>query len=301
MRRSFLCAIPIFFVCAGLSLPQPQINRGDRGEPRRKQLLAIGDVRTGFQHDSVSHALATIEHLGYESGTYDTYIRSDSQLLTKGPIVIHDDHGKPTGPRGINAKNLPTFDAIFFMGSGEGDLTAQQKADLLSFIHEDGKGFVAAHTGDDAFYTWPEFGEMVGGYFDNHPWGVFDAPVIVEDPAFPAMRAFPLSFTIKDEIYLHEAPYSREKLRVLARLDPSKLDLRTTRGGGVHRTDNDFPVAWAKMYGKGRVFYSTFGHARETWDNPAIQTMYFEAIKWAMGLTNADVTPRPLPVPSAHR
>jgi hypothetical protein len=105
-------------------------------------LLAIGDVRTGFQHDSVSHALATIERLGYESGMYDTYIRTDSQLLTKEAIVIHDDHGKPSGPRGINAKNLTAFDAIFFMGSGEGDLTAGQRADLLSFVYDDGKGFV---------------------------------------------------------------------------------------------------------------------------------------------------------------
>jgi type 1 glutamine amidotransferase len=49
------------------------------------------------------------------------------------------------------------------------------------------------------------------------------------------------------------------------------------------------------MSGKGRVFYSTFGHTEEAWDRPDVQKMYFEAIKWAMGLTNADVTPRPLP------
>jgi DNA topoisomerase IA len=54
--------------------------------PDKKKLLAIGDVRTGFQHDSVSHALATIERLGYESGAYITYIRTDSQLLTKRKI-----------------------------------------------------------------------------------------------------------------------------------------------------------------------------------------------------------------------
>ena len=55
----------------------------------------------------------------------------------------------------------------------------------MSFIKDDGKGFVGAHTGDDAFFDWPEFGEMIGGYFDDHPWGVFDAPVIVEDSTLP--------------------------------------------------------------------------------------------------------------------
>lgn len=245
----------------------------------KKKLLAIGDVRTGYQHDSVSHALATIERLGYESGAYITFIRTDSQLITKSKIERHDSR-TPNLSANINARNLDYFDAIFFMGTGEGDLTAQQKKDLLSFVHDDGKGFIGAHTADDAYFTWPEFGEMIGGYFDNHPWGVFDAPVIVEDPDFPAMKAFPRAFTIRDEIYVHKAPYSRDKIHVLARLDASKLDY--SKAKNLHRTDRDFPVAWTKNYGKGRVFYSTFGHLPETWDNPAVQKMYFEAIKWAM-------------------
>ena len=254
----------------------------------KKHVLAIGDTRTGFQHDSVSHALATIDRLGYESGIYITYIRTDSQLLTKGKVERHDPRTPELGAN-INAKNLDYFDAIFFMGTGENDLSDQQKKDLLAFVHEDGKGFIAAHTGDDAFFTWPEFGEMVGGYFDNHPWGQFDAPVIVEDPNFPAMKAFPLSFTIHDEIYVHKAPYSRDKVHVLASLDASKLDYGKAQN--LHRTDKDFPVAWSKMYGKGRVFYSTFGHAAETWDDPRVQKMYLEAIKWALGLTSGDASP----------
>ena len=249
---------------------------------KMKHLLAIGDVRSGFQHDSVSHALATIDRLGYESGIYVTYIRTDSQLLTKGKVERHDPRTPDLGAN-INAKNLDYFDAIFFMGTGENDLSDQQKKDLLAFVHDDGKGFVAAHTGDDAFFTWPEFGEMVGGYFDNHPWGQFDAPVIVEDPNFPAMKMFPPAFTIHDEIYVHKAPYSRDKVHVLARLDASKLDY--SKAQNLHRTDKDFPVAWSKMYGKGRVFYSTFGHAAETWDDPRVQQMYLEAIKWSMGLS----------------
>jgi len=47
------------------------------------------------------------------------------------------------------------------------------------------------------------------------------------------------------------------------------------------------------MYGKGRVFYSSLGHATETWDNRDVRLMYFEAIKWALGLTEGDASPRP--------
>lgn len=272
---------PVRFSIAWLLLTQVVPAQTPDGFPGKKKLLAIGDVRTGYQHDSVSHALATIERLGYESGAFVTFIRTDSQLITKSPIARHDPR-TPDAAADIKAKNLDYFDAIFFMGTGEGDLTDQQKKDLLAFVHDEGKGFVGAHTGDDAYFTWPEFGEMIGGYFDNHPWGVFDAPVIIEDPGFPAMKFFPRSFTIRDEIYVHKLPYSPEKVHVLARLDPSKLDYASAKE--LHRTDKDFPVAWSKTYGKGRVFYSTFGHAAETWDNLSIQKMYIAAIKWAMGI-----------------
>ncbi len=77
------------------------------------------------------------------------------------------------------------------------------------------------------------------------------------------------------------------------RLDANKLDLANPK---VHRTDRDFAVTWAKMYGKGRVYYSTLGHVKENWDNPNMQKMLIEAVKWVTGLVDADVTPRPKPV-----
>jgi uncharacterized protein len=241
---------------------------------RPKRVLAWGDTMTSYQHDSISHALATMERLGRESGAYEMYIRTDSQWITKQPV--------PAPAR--NARNLNYFDAIFFFGTGD-NLNEQQKRDLMSFIHDDGKGFIGAHTGDDAFFDWPEFAEMIGGWFDNHPWNVFDAPVIVEMPGFPAMKPFPRTFTIHDEIYEHKN-FSRDKVHVLASLDSTKLDYTKPN---INRKDHDFPVAWAKMYGKGRVFYSTFGHANEAWDNPMVQKMYLEALRWALRETGEDL------------
>ena len=69
---------------------------------------------------------------------------------------------------------------------------------------------------------------------------------------------------------------------MLAHLDASRLDLRQPL---VHRTDGDFPVAWSTSYGKGRVFYSILGHGADDWDNPLLQQMYFQAIRWSLGLT----------------
>ena len=262
-----------------------QIGTGARERPThqpapRKRVLAWADVRFGYQHDVISHALATIERLGYESGTYDTFIRTDSQPITKSPIVFRTGTGIAFGENFL-ARNLNDFDAIFFFGVREIELTPAQRADLMSFIKDDGKGFVAAHSAITAFMSWPEFGEMLGGRFDEHPWNVTDATVLVEDARFPAMKSFPPSVALRDEHYQLKE-FSRSQVRVLARLDPGSVDLKAPL---VHRKDGDFPVAWVKTHGQGRVFYSTLGHLPESWDNPVVQRMYFEAIRWALRLT----------------
>ena len=279
-----------------VSLSSLLFDRPSFAEPPARKILAIGDVhRKIYQHDAVSHALSTIERLGRESKLFDAYIRTDIQLLTKHPITFAETSAVPdVNGNDVNYKTLNDFDAIFFYGIGELELTDQQKTDVLSFIKEDGKGFIGCHTAITAFYKWPEYGEMIGGYFDDHPWTTFDAPILVEDPKFPAMKAFPREFTTHDEIY-QVKNFSRDRVRVLARLDENKLDFNNNPR--IHRTDKDFAVAWARDYGKGRVFYSTFGHTDESWDDPRMQTMWLEAIKWGMGLTKADATPRPRPAP----
>src|SRR5206468_925283 len=144
------------------------------------------------------------------------------------------------------AKNLNDFDAVAFFTDGTLDMDDAQKADLLSFVRDDGKGFLGIHSAAITFVSWPEYGAMLGGYFDGHPWGEFDAPLIVEDPASPGMRHLPRQFTMKDEIY-QIRDFSRDRVRVLLRLDASKVDVERK---GVHRRDRDFAVIWARQYGK---------------------------------------------------
>ena len=281
-RKANYALIAVLLLCTFVGAH----GRGQRGaavrqRTNRKVVLAWADTRNGIgQHDSVSHALAVMERLGYESGVYDTYIRTDSAIISKTPQMTN---GQPAS----GGPSLANVDAIFFLGHREIDLTAQQKAELLSFVRDEGKGFVAAHTATTAFISWPEFADMIGGQYDDHPWGVTTAPVITEDSEFPVTRHFPPVFAFTDEFYQTRG-FSRDKSRVLLRLDMSKLPRNPT----VRITNGDFPLAWARMYGKGRVFYSSLGHDAKTWDNPDVYRMYFEAIKWALGLTNADVTPR---------
>ncbi|MEI6245081.1 MAG: ThuA domain-containing protein [Acidobacteriota bacterium] len=255
---------------------------GGRGARTRKVVLAWADTRNGIaQHDSVSHALAIVERLGYESGLWDTFIRTDSNIISKTPT-------KTDGTPASGGPNLGMADAIFYMGHRDVPIDDKQKAELLSFVKDDGKGFVAAHVALTSFESWPEFGELLGARFDGHPMNG-PGTVINEQPGFPAVKHFPASFDFTDEFY-QPKEYSRDKLDVLLRLDLSKVPANAA----LHQADGDHPIAWAKMYGKGRVFFGSFAHDARTWDIRDVQQMYFEAIKWSLGLTDATPMPHPM-------
>ena len=114
--------------------------------------------------------MATIERLGRETGYWDTVLRTDTEILTKKKLEY-------------NAKNLERLRRRdVFIPAASSNMDEQQKADFISFIHDDGKGFIGVHSAAITFSDWPEYGDMIGGYFDEHPWSTFDAPIIVEDP-----------------------------------------------------------------------------------------------------------------------
>src|SRR5258708_10410865 len=136
-------------------------------EKKKRRLLVIGQSK-GYQHDSISTAMATLYNLGKESHQWDTFFRTDCTAITKKPLKWE-------------AKNLDAFDAVAFFTDGDLDMDDSQKADLLSFVREDGKGFIGIHSPAITFLSWPQYAQMLGGYFAGHPWGVFKAPLVVED------------------------------------------------------------------------------------------------------------------------
>src|SRR5215472_13180423 len=131
MRRAriTLLALATLGILMAQQTPAPQGGRGGRGgrgrPAGRKVVLAWADTRNGIaQHDSVSHALALIERLGYESGFWDTYIRTDSNIVSYQPQMT-------TGQPASGGPNFNSVDAIFFMGHREVPIDESQKAELL--------------------------------------------------------------------------------------------------------------------------------------------------------------------------
>jgi type 1 glutamine amidotransferase len=282
MRPSRFFTIVMVVLASGVLALAEQGGRGGRGGGgvARKRVLAWADTRNGAsQHESVGHALAVIERLGYDSGMWDTFIRTDSNIISKTPK-------KTDGSAASGGPNLSNVDAIFFMGHREVPLDASQKDELLQYVR-DGHGFVAAHVALTAFDSWPEFGEMLGGGYDGHP---ISGPgtVINESPEFPATKHFPPSFPFNDEFY-QPKNLSREKVDVVLR-----LDLANVPANAGLKLGGDYPLAWAKTYGKGRVFFGSFAHSSATWDLRDVQQMYFEAMRWALGLTEATPQPHPM-------
>jgi len=102
--------------------------------PPKKHLLVIGEEK-GYRHEAVSHAMATIERLGRQTGLWETTLRTDAEALTKKKLEY-------------NAKNLNDFDAVLFYTGGNLEMNAEQKAALLSFVRDDGKGSSAAGKGN---------------------------------------------------------------------------------------------------------------------------------------------------------
>jgi type 1 glutamine amidotransferase len=266
-------------------MPTPQAVPGGRGGPAPapiKHVLVIGMTR-GFHHGSTSDGVAMFWNLGKESGVWDTEIRTDMEWVTKkDPAGFGEGH------------TLPFFDAIVFVNcTGSWNLNDEQKQALLSFVRDDGKGLVAVHASLDANYDWPEYAEMLGGWFQAHPWGTFDAPVIVEDQTFPAMQHFPKYLRLYDEMY-SPRQWSRDKVNVLMRMDETKLDyVNPQYGVKSTREDKDQALAWAKTYGKGRVFYSSLGHTKEAWEDPLVRKHYLEGVKWVMGRTEGSTKSHP--------
>jgi uncharacterized protein len=211
----------------------------------------------GFKHDVLPVSETILKEIGDRSGAFEVTATQDCSMVSR--------------------EGLKQYDAVVFYTTGELPFSDDQKAALLDFV-KSGKGFVGIHSATDTFYKWPEYGEMIGGYFNDHPWHQ-DVTVNVEDTKHPATKHLGKSFQIKDEIYQFK-DFSRERVHVLLSLDTNSVDLTKPN---VHRTDKDFALAWCRNYGKGRVFYSALGHREEVWRDPRYQQFILGGLKWAMG------------------
>ena len=259
--------------------------------PKKPRKVLIFSLSWGYKHSSIPYGKAAFEILGKKTGAYEPVVSDDISMF--------------------EPQNLKQFDAVVFNNTNneiflpedfdklppaEKEKAAKYdkmlKNSLVSYL-KSGGGLAVTHAGVASFRDWPEFGNIIGARFDNHPWVSGSTVTLrVEEPDHPVMQAFakPL-FEVTDEIYQVTAPYSRDNLRVLMSIDVNRTTIKLASVGAVHRTDNDFAMTWIKDYGKGRVFYCALGHDHDLFWNTTVLQHYLDGVQFAAGDLEGDAKP----------
>jgi uncharacterized protein len=211
----------------------------------------------GYRHEVIPTSRTVLKEIGAHSGFVVT-TSEDVAAFTR--------------------ENLRGYSAVMFFTTGELPMSEAQKAALLDFVRSGG-AFIGVHSATDTFYDWPDYGKLIGGYFNEHPWHQ-KVTVDVADRDNPLVGFLAPSFAISDEIYqIRDLDVAGSQ--VLLRLDPSSVDLKAPN---VRPQPYGWPLAWTRAFGQGRVFYTALGHEEAVWRDPRYQQMLANAITWAMGL-----------------
>ena len=262
----------------------------------RKRVLVLTH-NAFYKHDTLETLERTVAELGERGGFEVTSLEGYKQDQDNLDLSM------------ISAAYLSRFDGLLLATNGELPLDDGQRQALVDFVRN-GKGLVAVHNAPVTLYTYPSFGEMVGGYF----WKTFNAlaqdqrriVLNVEDRTHPATRMLEPSWELLDEYYQmapeawdagrpdlyvgptgHGAPlgFSRDRVQVLISLDTNATDMsgrppEWERGG-------DYPQAWYQQFGQGRSLYTSLGHRDELWTGNALFRAHIRgAIRWSLGLEN---------------
>jgi len=256
--------------------------------PSKSRKLLICSHAWGYIHDVVLFGQQAFELLGQQTGAYETVTSDDVSLF--------------------EPQNLNQFDAVLFNNTNNEIFLPENfdqlspaeqakateydqllKKSLVNFL-KNGKGLAVLHAGVACFRKWPEYGEIVGARFDNHPWVAGSTVTLkVEEPTHPLVKMFKTQqFQVTDEIYQMTGEYSREKLRVLISIDTSRTDMTVK---GIHRDDGDFGMSWIKNYGQGRIFYCALGHEKHIFWDEALLRHFLAGIQFVLGDLACDVQP----------
>jgi putative membrane-bound dehydrogenase-like protein len=172
----------------------------------------------------------------------------------------------------LNPENLNKYDGLMIYANHDSIGPAQEKA-LLDYVAS-GKGLIPVHCASYCFRNSEAYVKLVGGQFWRHKLDTIRASII--QPNHPAMAGVP-AFGSYDETYLHEKLQADNQ--VLMQRD-IKADQETDKPGQKTKTE---PYTWVRTHGKGRVFYTAYGHDEHTFENPGFHTLLEKGILWAVG------------------
>ncbi len=162
----------------------------------------------------------------------------------------------------LTAETLAGYDALLLYANIDAIEPAAAQA-LLDYV-AGGGGFVPLHCATYCFRNSPELVQLMGAQFERHGTGVFRTQIA--EPDHPLMKGFG-GFESWDETYVHRLHNEKNRTVLEYRVD----------------ADGREPWTWVRTHGKGRVFYTAWGHDERTWGNPGFQNLVERGIRWAAG------------------
>ncbi|HET8735041.1 MAG TPA: PVC-type heme-binding CxxCH protein [Pricia sp.] len=160
----------------------------------------------------------------------------------------------------LNTENLEKYDGVILYANYEGRHPEQEEA-LMDYVSA-GHAFIPIHCASFCFKDSEAYIDMVGGRFSSHGTGTFTADIVDRQHSITKDLQ---EFSVWDETYVHDK--IAEDITVLME-----------RTEGDHRE----PWTWTKQYGKGKVFYTAYGHDERVWTHPGFQELIKQGILWAV-------------------
>lgn len=258
--------------------------------PQTQRRVLVLCRAVGWVHTSIPLAAKMVEYLGDRTGAWLTTITYDAAAITP--------------------ENLKQYDAIF-LASTTGDflddpndkaVSDLRRRALLDFV-KGGKGLAGIHAATDSYHTsgagmrgtWPEFNEMVGGFFKYHWTYPTLIPVKVDDPQSALTAMFPSKgFEIVDETYTFaQDSFTRKRVHVLTSVNYAKMSAedKAKEPAATKRTDGDYALSYIQRVGNGRVFYESHGHDEKIYYSRPFVAHMLAGIQYAIGDLKADDSP----------
>jgi type 1 glutamine amidotransferase len=323
-RRDFLKAWGLGAAGLAVSPFLGRVMAAEAGGPRKKILFFTKSA--GFEHDGVKRKSA--DGFGFaekwlietgEKNGFDVTVSKDGTLFkdpatiakydafafyTTGDLTKESDKYKQVPKLGPDGKPMKDAKGKAVMQNGdllykEQGMGEDGKANFLNAIREAGKGFIGFHSATDTCHSkghqkgemirdvdeaghdaFDPYIQMIGGEFIVHG-AQQKATLKTIDPKFPGAAAY-------DNEQFQEEWYSLKNFSpdlhvVLAQ------DCTGMKGDMYQRAL--YPETWARLHGKGRVFYTSMGHRQDVWERPEFQGLVVGALKWITGQVEVDVTP----------
>jgi PKD repeat protein len=245
-------------------------------DPTKKFNVLIFSKTAGFRHSSIDEGITALKLLG-EQNNFGVDAIEEASLFTD--------------------EFLARYVAVIWLSTTGDVLNDEQQAAFERYIRAGG-GYVGIHSAADGEYTWPWYGQLVGGYFRNHPNGTPTATVEVEDRTHLSTAHLPERWTRVDEWYNYQSPvnpsingggtdYSTRNttgIHVLLKMDESTYN----ESDGSDGVDDDHPISWCHRFDGGRAWYTGLGHTEASYLEPEFLQHVLGGIEVATGFVADD-------------